>query len=112
MTPQEMERTITFMLEHQAQFDIRLEKLLEQQAQLTVRLDKLAESVEGLHKSQATLTESMLGLAGVMQELMEAQKITEDHLRETGDRLNALINVVEKHITGPDHGRPPSKGGA
>jgi len=35
-----------------------------------------------------------------MMELAEVQKTT-------GERLNALISVVERHITGPDHAARP-----
>ena len=45
-----------------------------------------------------------------MVELAEVQKTTGERLRELAEAqkttdgwLNALINVMEKHITGPDH---------
>ncbi len=88
MTPEEMQRTMEFLLAQQARFDTRLEKLLE---------------------SHVTLTSSVLRVVGLVEELAKAQKATDERLRATderlNERLNVLINVVEKHITGPDHRR-------
>lgn len=74
--------------------------MLEQQARFDVRLDQLPDS-------QATLTASVLRIAEFVEDLTQAQKTTDERLRQTDERLNALINVVEKHVTGPDHGRKP-----
>ena len=86
-----------FIVEQQAQFAVRIDKLLESQAQSEVRIDKVVES-------QATLTASLLRVVEIVEDLAEAQKKTELRLQQTDERLNVLINVVEKHITGHDHG--------
>lgn len=80
MTSEEMQRTMEFLLAQQARFDARLEKLTD---------------------SQATLTASMLRIADFIEDLTQAQK-------RTDERLNALLSVVERHITGPDHGAKSS----
>jgi len=98
MTPEEIERTMEFLLAQQARFDARLDKLLESHQSLERSVAGLRESVGELRESHVTLTSSMLRVVGVVEELAKAQKATDE-------RLNVLINVVEKHITGPDHGR-------
>lgn len=52
--------------------------------------------------------------SGGLTKLADAQAITDERLKElaeaqkaTDERLRALINVVERHITGPDHEAPP-----
>jgi hypothetical protein len=63
----------------------------ERFTRLDERLTKLAEAQGAADERSARLDQRMI-------ELAEAQKSTDE-------RLNALISVVERHITGPDH--PP-----
>ncbi|MFB3923994.1 MAG: hypothetical protein ACE145_19910 [Terriglobia bacterium] len=104
MTDEEMKRLMEFLLEQQARFDARIEKeheeRLAEEAKLKESDDRLRASDERLRESQATLTASLLRITALMEDLSEAQK-------RTDDRLNALINVVEKHISGPGHSSPP-----
>jgi len=89
MTFEEMQRTMEFLLAQQARFDGRLEKMLEE----------MREADHRLRESQATLTGSVLRIAELLEDVTEAQ-------RRTDERLNVLINVVEKHVTGHNHGSP------
>ena len=125
MTLDEMDKKIEFILEMQAQFETNVGKLATNLARseanidnlrvsvadlagvvresvklsddrftrLDDRLSKLAEAQEAADERAARLDEKMIELAG-------AQKVTEE-------RLNALINVMEQHITGPDHAARP-----
>ncbi len=112
MTPEEMQRTMEFLLAQQARFDTRLEKLLESHERLERSVMELRESVMDLRESvgelresHVTLTSSMLRVVGLVEELAKAQMATDGRLKATDERLNVLINVVEKHVTGPDHRR-------
>jgi hypothetical protein len=60
---------------------------------LDERLTKLADAQKAADERSARLDQRMI-------ELAEAQKTTDE-------RLNALISVVERHITGPDHAPRP-----
>lgn len=114
MTPQEIERTMEFILEHHAKFAADIQKLFE--------------SDDRLRQSQATLTAALVRVTEIMEDLAESQKgtdgrlrQTDDHLRrtdeqlrqtderlrQTDDRLNALLHIVERHVTGPNHGHAP-----
>jgi DNA anti-recombination protein RmuC len=91
MTPEEMDRKIEFILQMQARFEGNLEKM---------RLESSAAD-ERLRESQATLAAAMIRITELME---QAQRQTDERFKRLDERLNALITVVEKHITGPDHG--------
>lgn len=104
MTPEEMKRMMEFLLEQQARFDARIQKEHEERLAADAELQdfdmRLRESDERLRDSLATLTAALLRVTDLMEDLSEAGK-------RTDDRLNALINVVEKHISSPGHSSPP-----
>ncbi len=86
MTYEEMEKTMQFILEQQAQFATDIQQIRELQA--------------GFHEVQAkfqtqlgTLTDATLTLVGVVGKVAEAQERTEE-------RLSAFITFVERYISG------------
>jgi hypothetical protein len=104
MTLDEMDRKIEFILQMQAQFEANL-------ARSEANIDNLRVSVSDLRVTVADLAgvvresirfsdDRFARFDQVMMELAEAQKTTDE-------RLNALISVVERHITGPDHAARP-----
>jgi hypothetical protein len=107
MTLEEADKKIEFILQMQAQFESNIGKLRDSQATLTASVVDIAgvlrESVRitderftRLADAQRAADERQTRLDTIMSELAEAQKATDD-------RLNALIHIVERHITGPDH---------
>ena len=76
MTSEEMQKTMEF--------------ILNQQAQLVVTVDKLAEKVN----QNAEGISALLAIA----------EIHDRELKETDERLNALINTVERHISESKNG--------
>jgi hypothetical protein len=98
MTKEEMEQTMAF--------------ILEQQAQLTVKTDRNAEAVTGLlaiSEIQAAeirdLTASTRDLRESTQALADHQRDSDERGRRTDERLNALINIVERHISEGRNGK-------
>lgn len=79
MTSEEMEKAIAFILEQQAQFAAN-----QQRHEEAMRRIEAAQEVTALQVQH---------LSGAMVELAEAQA-------RTDERLNALINTVERHISG------------
>ena len=111
MTLDEMDKKIEFILGMQAQFEANL-------ARSEVNIDKLRVSVAdlaGVVRDSIKLGDDRFTrLDQKMMELAAAQKTTGEHLRElaeaqkiSDERLNALISVLERHITGPDHAARP-----
>ena len=65
--------------------------ILEQQAQLTATVSRLSEKVD--HNADGA--KALLAIA----------EIHEREIRETDERLNALINIVERHISEGRNGK-------
>jgi hypothetical protein len=107
MTLEEMDKKIEFILEMQAQFEANVGRLAANLARSETNIDNLRVSV-------ADLKVTVADLAGVVRESI---KISDDRFsrfdgqmkdlataqKGTDERLNALINIMERHITGPDH---------
>ena len=100
MTLDEMDKKIEFILQMQAQFESNIGKLETNVARSEANVGNLRASIaelavvvsDSIKMSDDRFTRFDLK----MLELAEAQKITDE-------RLNALISVVERHVTGPDH---------
>jgi hypothetical protein len=105
MTLEEADKKIEFILQMQAQFEAGMGKLRDSQATLTSSVVDIAgvlrESVRISDERFTRLDDRLTRLDSIVRELVEAGKATDE-------RLNALIQVVDRHITGPDH-RPPAQ---
>jgi hypothetical protein len=77
MTWEEMERTMAFIVEQHAQINITIDRL-------SVKVDRNADSATAL-----------LAIA----------EIHDREIKETDERLNALINTVERHISEGRNGK-------
>lgn len=91
MSPDDMQRTMQFLLSQQAQFAADFAKLEARFEQLTAKTDKIADG--------------LIGLTGIVGRVAEAQYRTEELVRENArqmkeadDRLAAHIRAVESHI--------------
>jgi hypothetical protein len=114
MTPDETDKKIEFILQLQAQFEANIGKLETNVARSEANIGNLRASIADLavvvRDSIKMSDHRFTRLDQKMLELAEAQKTTDGRLRElaeaqktSDERLNALISVVERHITGPDH---------
>ena len=111
MTLDEMDKKVEFILEMQAQFAANLGRSEANIGNLRISLADLAgivrESVKlsddrftRLDDRLTKVAEAQVATGKILKELAESQKTTDD-------RLNALIDVVERHIAGPDHATQP-----
>ncbi len=113
MTPEERERwerieqTKEFLAANQAQLfassqthDAQIAENSRQIAQLTeltLRIGRVVE--EQAHRSEDSdrrVDERLIALA-------ESQKQTDEHMRDLTDRINTLINVVERYFSDGKH---------
>jgi hypothetical protein len=78
MTDDKTKKTMDFILEQQAQITATMGHLTETVDRLSVKVDRNAETATAL-----------LAIA----------EIHDRQMKETDERLNALINTVERHIS-------------
>lgn len=111
---EETQRNINFIVNQQAQFNTDMQQLRETQARSEQRWERTEESVRNLlaiaqsHENeisalsdgQVRLTEAQARLTEAQVRLTEAQAQTNNQMSETGERLNALINFVERRASG------------
>ena len=101
-----IEHNMEFIVRHQAQFSADLERMREVQVQY-----------EREWRERWTHTEtgirSLLAIAEIHEreigELREAQAQTDEQMKDTDDRLNALIDIVDRDIGERRNGDPDPK---
>jgi peptidoglycan hydrolase CwlO-like protein len=98
MTPEEMQRTMEFIVTQQAQLTATVGTLAEAQARLTATVERLAEKVDAISAKVDRNAESATALLAIAE-------IHDREIRETDERLNALINTVERHISEGRNGK-------
>lgn len=89
------EKTIQFILEHQAQFAVQFQDLTgvvhrvaELQAHQQEEIGDLYQQIGGLNQIVSRLAEDQRGLVQAQRELTESQ-------RHTDERFHALIKIVD-----------------
>ncbi len=93
-----MERTTAFILEQQAHTAVTITQINSTMAQLTERLDRLTERVD-------RNAEGITALLAIAE--MHEREITDNREAQarTDERLNALIDIVERHISEGRNGK-------
>ncbi len=99
MTNEEMQRAMDFIVEQQAQSTAKIDALADAQKRAEERWTRTEEGIRAL-----------LAIAEVHEKEIQAntQQILSlgQTTRATDDRLNALINVVERQISDGRNGKP------
>jgi septal ring factor EnvC (AmiA/AmiB activator) len=98
MTNEEMQSTMQFILEQQAQFAANIQKLQEEQLKAEERFAKLEDSFAKHEDRFARIEDSLERTANLVTAIAHAQAQTEVNLARTDERLNNLILVVERYI--------------
>jgi len=98
MTREEMERTMAFILEQQAQAASTQTEINATMARLTERLDRLTERTD-------RNAEGITALLAIAE--MHEREIADNREAQarTDERLNALINTVERYISERRNGK-------
>lgn len=95
----------------------RMEFIVEQLADLTAKQQQTDANLNRLANAALSRIERIEGVLGALAEaqvrteehvaaLAQAQLRAEERSAETDDRLNSLINVVERHISEGRNGAP------
>ncbi|HEY0545251.1 MAG TPA: hypothetical protein VGC91_07755 [Pyrinomonadaceae bacterium] len=98
MTNEEMQRAMDFIIQQQAQFASDIQELRESQKELFQAQQRGEERTTQIEVA-------ILRLVGVVERVVETQARTDQKLAETDERLNSLINVVERYISERRNGK-------
>ena len=84
----DVERTIEFILEHQARFSAGMDEIRQEQARFSAGMNDLRQMVGQLAAHQIELVHHIGRIDNAVLTLADSQ-------RHTDERLNALISVVQ-----------------
>jgi hypothetical protein len=108
---EEMRRTMRFILEQQAQFAANqqkheeyLQKHEEHIQRHEENMRRHEENMRKIEESQLATSQVIAHLGNAMLEIAEAQARADARAAETDERLNNLILVVERYISGRANG--------
>ena len=117
MTYEEMQRTMEFIVEQGAQTSARLDALAQRQAESKKEADQAKKEADQARKEAderwaraderwAQTEESIRALLAIAE--LHEREITSlgETTRATDERLNVLINVVERNISEGRNGKP------
>lgn len=99
MDNDKIEKTIEIILENQAQFYTDLQEMKEIQKEAEKRVSVLERISLNLYNTTVEQGKHIAQVSGDIKELREAQKETDERLRETDERLNAVIFMAEKFFS-------------
>ncbi|HEX5707393.1 MAG TPA: hypothetical protein VFX96_08865 [Pyrinomonadaceae bacterium] len=99
MTNEEMQNTVQFILEQQAQLTVNLDKVAEKLDSVAEKVDRLAEAHLRSEERISRLEQASLLLVEFSRGVDERQDTLTAQLAETDKRLNSLINTVERYIS-------------
>jgi hypothetical protein len=100
---EETQRNIDFIVRQQAQFTTDMQQLRELQTRSEQRWERTEGSIRALLEIVQTHDRDITALADAQaqtnQHIRESQAQTDRQMAETDERLNALINTVERVIS-------------
>lgn len=97
MSPEEIQRTVQFLLNQQAQFAA---DLAASQARFDARIEALSAKTDRMADGVIGLTTIVGHVVDSVSRIAEAQKRTDSH-------LDVVIQMFERHLR-EDHGHRPS----
>jgi hypothetical protein len=111
MSPEDMERTMQFLLNQQAQFAADFERL-------SGKTDRIADGLIGLTGIVGRAADQIVQLAAAqaaaqaetdrqLKELREEDRRLADYIQSVEAHLNIVVDMFERHLR-EDHGRRPS----
>ncbi len=111
MSPEEMQRTMQFLLHEQARFAA---ELAQNAAESAAWRKQFEGSMTALSDKTDQIADGLLGLTALVgrvvdkvEQLADSQERTQQQLAETDHRLNVVVDMFERHLR-EDHGRKPS----
>ena len=93
-----IEKTIQFIIESQAQTEARFAREEERFARAMARADRADRRMDRLENITKRLVRSGLSLRSDVRQVQKFRAKTEENLSEISEKLNALIDVADKSI--------------
>ena len=106
MTNKEMQKTMQFILEQQAQFVVNIQKLEEEQTKAAARMTQIEGAVVSVVNLLGKLAEAQQQTEAKVNELTTRIGEMAEAQRQTNERLDVLINVVERYFSNRRNGKP------
>ena len=94
--PRDFEKIMESILEQQAKFAVDIQQLRESQARLEAAQERLQVSQERLEAAQERTDAMVRNVVDVCMSLANHAERLDQALPETADKLNGLIDVVDK----------------
>ena len=105
------QRNIDFIVSQQAQFSADMQQLGEMQANSERRWERTEESARILLAVAQSHEGEINALREAQERLTESQERTDRQMAETNERLNALINFVERRASDENGGGADAREG-
>jgi len=105
VTNEEIQRTMEFIIKQQESFSENMKLLREAQAKGESRITRLEGAFVSLYNTVSKLSDTVGEISGSVGELSKAHKeLTAAQVR-TDERLNTLINVIERYLSNGRNGK-------
>ena len=107
MSPDEVQRTVQFLLQQQVRFDARIDRLALKTEQVADGLIGLTAVVGRLVDAQSRTDEQMKATDAKLAELTQRVITVESHIEAVESHLDVVVLMFERHLQ-EDHGHRPS----
>lgn len=94
MTNEEMERTMQFIVQQQAQFASDIQRVQEVQARSSSDIQQLAANMQQLREAETTLLRAMTTVVGMQGQTHERVSRLETAMAELAERVSAFIAAL------------------
>ena len=99
MTDDKTECTMQFILEQQVQNTVAMGQLTEKVDKLSDKVDRTADGINALLAIAEIHEHEITALKESVKAVSDSVSAVDERGRETDERLNALINTVERYIS-------------
>ncbi|HEY0407077.1 MAG TPA: hypothetical protein VGC89_15205 [Pyrinomonadaceae bacterium] len=105
MTNEELEKAMQFILEQQAQFAVNQQQVGERVSRLETNMAEFAANQQQVGERVSRLETNMAEMARTQTHMNEVVAVMADTHRQTEEKLDAFIGVLERFISEGRNGK-------